>query len=198
MGHVSDKTGAQNGQGGKPTAATKGQARRKTVFKLSDGTLVTSGRVTVQRRAYTPRARRCKVCGTEFKPDSKKAKYCSDNCRAKAYRDRKAAVKSDQPREVIVEALICPQCGLGFYAVKGKGAIFCSPTCRAGGYKARRRAAVAAQAADLGITQEDARDAIETRGLEEIAAHLTGRGWLYDYVTKSWVLPLTGEYMFAR
>ena len=189
---------SENRQGRTPSDATKGQGRRKTVFKLADGTTVTSGRITVQRRTYTPRARRCKVCQTEFTPQSKKAKYCSDNCRAQAYRDRKTAAKGDQPREVILEALICPQCELGFYAVKGKGAIFCSPTCRAGGYKARRKAAVAALAADLGITAEDARDAVETRGLEEIAAHLTGRGWLYDYVAKSWVLPLNGEYVFAR
>ncbi|MEO8391483.1 MAG: hypothetical protein ABI700_00685 [Chloroflexota bacterium] len=185
-------------QGGKPTSATKGQARRKTLFKLSDGTLVTSGRVTVQRRTYTPRARHCKACGIEFKPTSKAAKYCSDPCRAKAYRERKAAATGDQPREVIVEALVCPQCGLGFYAVKGKGAIFCSPTCRASGYKVRRSAAIAALAAELGITQEDARDAIEARGLANIAAELTARGWLYDYVAKSWVLPLNGQYVFAR
>src|SRR3954469_10191221 len=95
---------SENGQGRTPSSATKGQGKRKTVFKLADGTTVTSGRITVQRRTYTPRARRCKVCQTEFTPQSKKAKYCSDNCRAQAYRDRKAAAKADQPREVILEA----------------------------------------------------------------------------------------------
>ena len=155
----------QHGKQRTPTSATKGQLKRKTVFKLPDGTEVTAGRITVQRRSYTPRARHCKVCGIEFKPASKAAKYCSDICRAKAYRDRKAAARADQPHEVIVEALVCPQCGLGFYAVKGKGAIFCGGTCRAAGYKARRKAAIAALAAELGVSHEEARDTIETRGL---------------------------------
>src|SRR5215208_7863138 len=97
-----------------PTSTTKGQGRRKTVYKLQDGTEVTAGRITVQRRKYSPRARHCKVCGIEFKPASKAAKYCSDTCRAKAYRDRKAAELVDQPREVILEVLVCPQCGIGF------------------------------------------------------------------------------------
>ena len=172
-----------------PTGTTKGRRRRATVFKLADGTPVTAGRVTVQRRSYSPRSRHCKTCGIEFKPSSKSAKYCSEACKAKAYRQRKAAARGDQPREVIVEALTCPHCGLGFYGVRGKGAIFCSPTCRAGAYKTRRKATIAALADDLGISSEDASYTLDERGLTAIVEHLTRRGYLYDYVARRWSEP---------
>jgi predicted nucleic acid-binding Zn ribbon protein len=169
---------------------TREQPRRKTVFKLADGTLVTSGRVTVQRHRYTPRARGCKVCGAVFKPASKAAKYCSDACRAKAFRERKAAASVGAPKEVIVEQLTCAHCQQGFFAVKGKGALYCSATCRATAYKRRRAAAVAALADDLGMTQDEAQDALELRGLKEIIRHLTSRGYLYDHIARMWVVPM--------
>jgi hypothetical protein len=36
-------------------------------------------------------ARPCAVCGTEFRPWRGDARYCSNACRQKAYRGRKAA-----------------------------------------------------------------------------------------------------------
>lgn len=146
----------------------------------------------MQRRSYTPRARACKVCGTDFKPASKAAKYCSDACRAKAYRARQAAARADRPREIVVEALTCAHCGKGFFAVKGKGAQYCTGTCRASAYKARRAAAIAALADDLGISTDEAADALDTRGLKAIVAHLQARGYIYDRIARVWVLPLLG------
>lgn len=182
----------QKGQGRKPPTVTAQKTRRRTVYVLPDGTPATGKPVTVQRRSYTPRARACKVCGTDFKPASKAAKYCSDACRAKAYRARQAADRADRPREIVVEALTCAHCGKGFFAVKGKGAQYCTGTCRASAYKARRAAAIAALADDLGISTDEAADALDTRGLKAIVAELTARGWLYDRIAHTFVLPMLG------
>ena len=183
----SKKAGGRQSQ-----TATAHKPRRRTVYKLPDGTPVTADRVTVSQRKYSPRARRCKVCGVEFKPDSKHARYCSQACRSKAYRLRKAADQADQPREIVVEHLRCEECGAGFFAVKGKGAKYCSGSCRSTAYKARRRAAVEALANDLGTSLDDALDALDARGLREIGAYLGSRGYLYDAQAHMFVLPLFG------
>ena len=188
---MSAKMGKKAG-GRQPQRVTVNKARRETVYKLPDGTAVTAERVTVSQRKYTPRARHCKVCGVEFKPDSKHARYCSQACRSKAYRQRKAADQADQPREIVVEHLGCDECGTGFFAVKGKGAKYCSGSCRSSAYKARRRAAAEALANDLGTSLDDALDALDARGLREIGAYLTSRGYLYDAQAHMFVLPLFG------
>lgn len=189
---MTTKTGKKAG-GRQSTSDTARKPHRKTVYTLADGTQVTAERVTGTRRKYTPRARRCAVCGTEFKPESKHGRYCSTACRSAAYRQRKAAQSADQPKEVIVEALVCDECGKGFFAVKGKGAKYCSGSCRSSAYKARRRAAVEALAAELGTSLEDAQDALDVRGLREIGDYLKSRGYLYDTAAHVWVLPLIGE-----
>src|SRR4051794_37420482 len=116
----------EKGRGRKSISVTVDTPSCVTVYTLADGTEVTPESVTVQRRKYTPRARACKVCGTQFKPESKTARYCSDACRAKAYRQRQVTEKGSRPREIVVEALTCAHCGQGFFAVKGRHAQFCS------------------------------------------------------------------------
>ena len=51
------------------------------------------------KRHYTPRERRCKVCGQPFKPKTAAARCCSHACRSKLYRQRHRRKKPQTPYE---------------------------------------------------------------------------------------------------
>ena len=90
---------------------------------------------------------RCHVCHKEFVANRVDAKYCSNACRQKAYRDRQP--KKDR-REVAAAQLAgrratthkgkCSYCGRTFYTDgTGTGRLYCNNACRQAAYRERKR-----------------------------------------------------------
>jgi hypothetical protein len=165
---------------------------------LTPGTETHVTPVKRTRRAYKPRSRRCKICRESFTPKSKHGEYCSDKCRKKAWRDRVAKAKQNksQPvKEALLELLICPTCGQGFFATVGKGQRHCTPSCRTKAWRQRRIATIDILTFDMAISREKAADLLETGGLEKIRVYLNARGYFYDEKERNWVRGFSQETM---
>jgi predicted nucleic acid-binding Zn ribbon protein len=153
-----------------------------------------------RKRHYTPRARRCAVCGEPFTPArNKSAKTCSTACRSKLHRRRQAAKHKPTPdAERPLIAATCDHCRRGFMTTN-RLQTHCSPSCRTLASRARRKAAETALIAS-GLENEIAADLLEAAGLAAVNAQLQALGMHYDPAARAYrpALPTSGNMQNPR
>lgn len=139
------------------------------------------------KRAYKPRARKCKQCGEGFTPQRKSALYCSAACNQKAYRKRQSKAKKAAPKpKPQLAPFVCEHCGKSSWQPVVKDRRYCSATCRVGACGARREAAIEALAL-TGVGYEKAAIAVESLGMKTISASLGCLGLAYDAQARQWM-----------
>lgn len=63
-------------------------------YKARDGRIIPIARITQSGRVYVMAWARCKQCGARMLVCRKDAKYCSNKCRARAFRRRHADMRA--------------------------------------------------------------------------------------------------------
>jgi ferredoxin len=94
----------------------------------------------------------CEQCGKGYKKFSSHQRYCSDECRFKAYRRRKdnqvgSSERARQQKEKRVSTMrselkdvVCEQCGISFKAeVIRTSLMYCSNACKQKAYRERTK-----------------------------------------------------------
>lgn len=139
------------------------------------------------KRAYKPRARKCKQCGEHFTPQRKGGEYCGAACRQAAYRKRLSKAVKAQPKvKPAVAPFVCEHCGKSSWQPVVKDRRYCSATCRVGACAARKEAAIEALALTIG-DYDKAAVSVENLGMKVTRAALACMGLQYDAVARQWV-----------
>jgi len=84
---------------------------------------------STRRRVNPGRGRRCAHCGRPFSALTTHARYCSDHCRSKSWRERRDATR---PRW-----RCCTVCGCSFSSERANR-LYCSAACSQWAYRQRR------------------------------------------------------------
>lgn len=140
-----------------------------------------------KKRAYKPRARKCKQCAEAFTPQRKGADYCGAACRQAAYRKRQSkAVKAQPKAKPAVAPFVCEHCRKASWQPVVKDRRYCSATCRVGACAVRKEAAIAALALTIG-DYDKAAVSVENLGMRVTRAALASMGLQYDVAARQWV-----------